>query len=97
LTTFIKTMFKVYLVPNLLVQVIPKCMLQWIALILWSPLMQVIGLQLVVARRWDDLQFSNWHNNTLTNGRLTSCFSSTLFSSLLMPLHLGMDEFIVFF
>jgi hypothetical protein len=28
LTTFIKTMFKVYLVPNLLVQVIPKCMLQ---------------------------------------------------------------------
>ncbi len=36
-------LFKVYLIPNLLIQATPMCLL-WIAIALWSCPMQVVGL-----------------------------------------------------
>jgi hypothetical protein len=51
---YVKTMLKIYLAPNLIVWTIPMCM-RWIAIVLWGRLMQVVSLQLMVARRWDVL------------------------------------------
>ncbi len=55
--TYKETTLKVYLASNLLVQAIPMCLL-WVVIALWGCLMQVVGLQLMVARRWDNLSFS---------------------------------------
>jgi hypothetical protein len=87
---------QIYLVSNLLFQVIPMCM-RWAIIALWGHSIQVVGLQLVVARRWNDLLFSKWHNNTPTIGRLAFYFSNALFSPLWMFHHLGMDELTIFF
>ncbi len=47
---YVKTTFEVYLVPNLLVQAIPMCLL-WVTIALWGHSMQVVGPQLMVVKR----------------------------------------------
>jgi len=92
LTAYVGIMFEVYLAPNLLIQVIPMCLL-WVATILWGYLMQIIGLQLVVARRRNELLSSNEHN--MEGWDFTSLVHC--FPCFWCPPNLGMDEFIILF
>jgi len=83
------------------VQVIPMCLL-WVATTLWGHPMQVVGLQLMVAKRWNDLSSSNQHNSKLTQQHTNNWEASILvlqciFSQLLMSSHLDMDEFTILF
>jgi hypothetical protein len=68
-------MLEIHLASNLLVQAIHVC-LMWVDTTLLHCLMQVVGLKLMVARRWDELPCSKYHKNTWTIGKLTSYFSN---------------------
>jgi len=68
-------MFKVYLVPNCLVQVVYMCLL-WMFITLCGRPMQVVGPQLVVTRRWTTFHFQNnttSHQQLKVGNLLTQC------------------------
>jgi hypothetical protein len=58
LSVYVKITLEVYLVANILIQAIPMHLL-WITIALQTCLMQVVGVQLVVARSWNDPLSSN--------------------------------------